>query len=121
MSYPLLVVLPEADGHAQAPVDRLRDSALRPCSGWPSPVASRGCPAHPPHGDQLPLFNPRLLRLANAGMAGRWFARLRADRPLISPSGDLCGEAPGTERGDDQAAAHVGGIRLGVAWRAERH
>ena len=28
---------------------------------------------------------------------------------------------PGTERGDDQAAARVGGIRLGMAWRAERH
>src|SRR5258708_21718195 len=68
-----------------------------------------------------PLVYPRLLRLANSGIAGRWFGRLRADRPLISPSGDLNGEAPGTERGDDQAAAHVGGIRLRMARRTERH
>jgi len=46
---------------------------------------------------------------------------LRADRPLISPSGDLAGEAPLAERDDDQAAARVGGIRLGMARGAERH
>ncbi len=45
---------------------------------------------------------------------------LRADRPLISPSGDLGGEAPVAERGDDQPAAGVGGIRLGMARRTER-
>ena len=49
------------------------------------------------------------------------FGRLRADGPLISSSGDLGGEAPGAERGDDQAAARVGGIRLGMAGRTERH
>ncbi len=52
---------------------------------------------------------------------GRLSPRLRADGPLVSPSGDLDGEAPGAEWGDDQAAAHVGGIRLGMAWRTERH
>jgi hypothetical protein len=46
---------------------------------------------------------------------------LRADRPLISLSGDLAGEAPLAERDDDQAAARVGGIRLGMARGAERH
>jgi hypothetical protein len=54
-------------------------------------------------------------------VAGRSFGRLRADRPLISPSGDLDGEAPLAERGDDQPAPRVGGIRLGVAGRTERH
>jgi len=49
------------------------------------------------------------------------FGRLRADGPLISSSGDLDGEAPGAERGDEHPATHVGGIRLGMAWRAERH
>ena len=49
------------------------------------------------------------------------FGRLRADGPLISSSGDLDGEAPVAERGDEHPAAHVGGIRLGMAWRAERH
>ncbi len=33
----------------------------------------------------------------------------------------LNGEAPVAVRGDDQAAARVGGIRLGVARRTERH
>jgi hypothetical protein len=42
------------------------------------------------------------------------------DRPLISSSGDLDDKAPVAERGDDQAAACVGGIRLDMAWRAER-
>jgi hypothetical protein len=46
---------------------------------------------------------------------------LRADRPLISPPSDLDGEAPAAERGNDQAAARVGGIRLGMAGRTERH
>ena len=46
---------------------------------------------------------------------------LHADRPLVSPSGDLDGEAPVAERGDDQAAACVGGIRLGMAAGAEGH
>ena len=41
--------------------------------------------------------------------------------PLISPSGDLGGEAPIAERGDDQAAPCVGSIRLGMARRADRH
>ncbi len=54
------------------------------------------------------------------GMIGA-FGRLRADGPLISSSGDLDGEAPVAERGDEHPAAHVGGIRLGMAWRAERH
>ena len=40
---------------------------------------------------------------------------LRADGPLISPSRDLDGESPVAERGDDQAAADVGGIRLRMA------
>ena len=48
-------------------------------------------------------------------------SRPGADRPLINSSGDLGGEAPGAERGDDQAAARVGGIRLGVARRTERY
>jgi hypothetical protein len=43
------------------------------------------------------------------------------DRPLIGTSDDLDSEAPGAERGDDQAAARVGGIRLGMARRTERH
>jgi len=47
--------------------------------------------------------------------------RLRADRPLISRSGDLDGEAPVAERGDDQPAPRVRGIRLGMTWRTERH
>jgi hypothetical protein len=47
--------------------------------------------------------------------------RLRADRPLISTAGDLKGEAPVAKRTDDQAATPVGGIRLRVARRAERH
>jgi hypothetical protein len=46
---------------------------------------------------------------------------LRADGPLVSPSRDLDGEAPVAERDDDQPAAGVGGIRLGMAWRTERH
>jgi hypothetical protein len=33
----------------------------------------------------------------------------------MSPAGDLAGEAPGAERGDDQLAARVGGIRLRMA------
>ena len=45
---------------------------------------------------------------------------LRAARPLISPAGDLDGEAPGAEGGDDQPTTRVGGIRLGMAWRTER-
>ena len=44
-----------------------------------------------------------------------------ADRPLVSPAGDLGGEAPGAERGDDEAAARVGGIGLGMAGRTQRH
>ena len=47
--------------------------------------------------------------------------RLRAYRPLISPSGHLDGEVPGAARADDQPAACVGGIRLDVARRAECH
>jgi hypothetical protein len=39
--------------------------------------------------------------------------------PLVSPSGDLASEAPVAKRGDDQAAASVGGICLGMAGRAE--
>jgi len=44
---------------------------------------------------------------------------LRAGPPLVSPSGELGGEAPVTERGD-QPAARVGGIRLRMAPGAER-
>jgi hypothetical protein len=44
-----------------------------------------------------------------------------AERPLVGRSGELGGEAPVTERGDNQPAARVGGIRLGMAGRAERH
>ena len=40
---------------------------------------------------------------------------------LFSPSGDLDGEAPSAEWGDDQPAPRVGGIRLGMAWGTERH
>src|SRR5260370_21665429 len=47
-------------------------------------------------------------------------SRLRADRPHVSPSGDLAGEAPRAERNDDQATARVGGIRLGMAPGIER-
>ena len=54
-------------------------------------------------------------------VVGRSVGRLRADRPLISPSGGLEGEVPGAARGDDQPAAGVGGIRLGMARRTERH
>jgi hypothetical protein len=54
-------------------------------------------------------------------VTGRSFGRLRADRPLVSPADDRGGEAPGAERGDDQPAARVGGIRLGMAGRTERH
>jgi hypothetical protein len=46
-------------------------------------------------------------------MADRSFDWLRADGPLVSPSDDLNAEAPLAERGDDQPAARVGGIRLG--------
>ncbi len=46
---------------------------------------------------------------------------LRADRPLVSPSGDLHGEAPVAERGDDEPTAGIGGIRSGMARRTERH
>jgi hypothetical protein len=46
---------------------------------------------------------------------------LRADRPLISPSRDLDGEVPVAQGDYDQAAACVGGIRLGMAGRTERH
>jgi hypothetical protein len=49
--------------------------------------------------------------------SGSWW--LRVDLPLVSLSGDLDGEAPVTERGDDQAATRVGSIRLGMAWPTE--
>jgi hypothetical protein len=54
-------------------------------------------------------------------VADQSLGRLRADGPLVSPSGDLGGEAPVAERGDDQPAARVGGIRLGMAGRTECH
>lgn len=54
-------------------------------------------------------------------MTGRSFVPLRLDRPLIGPADDLDREAPVAERGDDQAAACVGGIRLGMAGGTERH
>jgi len=54
-------------------------------------------------------------------MAGGWSGRLRTDRPLISPSGDLEGEVPLAERTDDEPAPRVGGIGLGVARGAEHH
>jgi len=53
-------------------------------------------------------------------VTGRSFDPLRLDRPLIGPADDLDDEAPLAERGDDQAAARVGGIRSGMAWRTER-
>ena len=56
----------------------------------------------------------------NLVVAGRSLGRLRADRPLVSPSCDLGGEAPVAERGDDEPAARVGGIRLGMAGTTER-
>jgi hypothetical protein len=46
---------------------------------------------------------------------------LRADRPLVSPAGDLDGEAAVAERGDNQPAARVRRIRLRVAPSTERH
>jgi hypothetical protein len=46
---------------------------------------------------------------------------LRAGRPLVGPPGDGEGESPPAKRGDHQPAAHVGGIRLRVTRRAERH
>jgi hypothetical protein len=64
---------------------------------------------------------PRLLKRAPFGWRAGRLIRLRADCPLISPSSDLAGEAPVAEWDDDQAAARVGGIRLGMARRAERH
>jgi hypothetical protein len=42
-------------------------------------------------------------------------------RSFIGPAGDLDGEAPVAEWGDDQPTARVGGIRLGMARRTERH
>ncbi len=57
----------------------------------------------------------------HSGVAGRLIGRLRADRPLISTADDLTGEAPVAERPDEQAATPVGGIRLRVARRTERH
>jgi hypothetical protein len=54
-------------------------------------------------------------------VTGRSFDSLPWICPLIGTSDDLDSEAPGAERGDDQAAARVGGIRLGMAGRAERH
>ena len=41
--------------------------------------------------------------------------------PTCQPRGDLAGEAPSAERSDDQSAACVGGIRLGMARGTERH
>jgi hypothetical protein len=55
----------------------------------------------------------------SGGVTGRSFDPLRADRPLIGPADDRDGEAAGADRGDDQAAARVGGIRLDVARRTE--
>ena len=55
------------------------------------------------------------------GVTGRSFDPLRVDRPLIDPADDRDGEAAGADRGDDQAAARVGGIRLGMAGGRERH
>jgi hypothetical protein len=54
-------------------------------------------------------------------VADRSVGRLRTNGPLVSASGDLGGEAPVSERGDNQAAARVGGIRLRMTWRTERH
>src|SRR5260370_31379453 len=36
-------------------------------------------------------------------------SRLRADRPHVSPSGDLAAEAPRAQRNDDQATPRAGG------------
>src|SRR5258708_16096643 len=67
-------------------------------------------------GDRRPIVHAELLRLRGAPRARAIDGpRLRADRPLISPSDHLDGEVPGAARGDDQPAARVGGIRLGMA------
>src|SRR5260370_20965116 len=44
---------------------------------------------------------------------------LRADRPLVGPVDDGTLKPPGTQRGDNEAAALKRGIRLGVAGAAE--
>jgi hypothetical protein len=77
----------------------------------------RRLPASRAHGLRRGLRgtkNPS--RILNPGGVSR---RLGAARPPISPTGDLAGEAPVADRGDDQAAARVGGIRLGMARRTE--
>src|SRR5258705_1491221 len=67
-------------------------------------------------GDRRPIVHPELLRLRGAPRARAIDGPgLRADRPLISPSGHLDGEVPDAARGDEQPAARVGGIRLGMA------
>jgi len=48
-------------------------------------------------------------------------SELGADRPLISPSGDLTDEARVAGRGDDQVAVRVGGVGPPVAGGADRH
>ena len=79
---------------------------------------------------QEPLFpgycfarfcRPDRLRVLKAAGRGPGGLVGYADGPLIGPPGDTDGEAPRGERGDDQPAAGVGGIRLGMARRAERH
>src|ERR1700730_10125333 len=67
-------------------------------------------------------FISRLLKRVPSAVASRSCGQLRVGPPLVSPSADLDRKkAPGAERGDDQAAARVGGIRLGMAPGTERH
>src|SRR5258708_21549344 len=70
-------------------------------------------------GDRRPIVHPELLRLRGAPRARAIDGPgLRADRPLISPSGHLDGEVPDAARGDEQPAARVGGhpFGYGTAW-----
>ena len=46
---------------------------------------------------------------------------LRAGHPLVGPLHDLAGEATLATRGDHQPAARVGGVRLVMTGRTERH
>jgi hypothetical protein len=50
----------------------------------------------------------RLTRQLTRLVASRSLARLRANRPLLGTAGDLDGEAPVAECGDDEPTARVG-------------
>jgi hypothetical protein len=73
-------------------------------------------------GDRGPIVHTELLgfvvHLENAPSTAVGYARIAH---LSAPRVTSKGEAPVAKRTDDQAATPVGGIRLRVARRAERH